>query len=99
LERSKIINLGLALSWPMDKLPDEFGLYYFIASVYNFLEEGSMSLSTWEIFGIAFGAAVLIVAIIAVDLRVMARERGDLSFQTRGKGILWRVTHQSHWPE
>jgi len=21
--------------------------------------------------------------------------RGDLSFQTKGKGILWRVTHQS----
>lgn len=72
---TEIINLSSALSNQSYQPPAEFGPCYFIPSFYNYLAGRSKSLSTGAISGIAVGAAVLIIAIIAIGIYALWQRR------------------------
>lgn len=74
-QRSEILKISLALSNQTYIPPDGFIPYYFKPAVYNFLLEGSKGLSSGAITGIAVGAAVLVLAIIAVAIYALRQRR------------------------
>ncbi|KAH9332015.1 hypothetical protein KI387_004123, partial [Taxus chinensis] len=70
-EPSEIVKLGNTLSRQIYKPPKEFGPYYFLSNPgYLFLgfSKGSKRLSTGAIIGMAVGAAVLVLAILAIGI-------------------------------
>eukprot|EP00253_Pinus_taeda_P022799 PITA_22799 len=74
-QRSEILKISLALSNQTYIPPDGFIPYYFKPAVYIFLLEGSKGLSSGAITGIAVGAAVLVLAIIAVAIYAFRQRR------------------------
>ncbi|KAH9332016.1 hypothetical protein KI387_004124, partial [Taxus chinensis] len=71
-EPSEIVKLGNTLSGQIYKSPKEFGPYYFIPNpgylFLDFSKGGSRRLSTGAIIGMAVGAAVLVLAILAIGI-------------------------------
>lgn len=74
-QRSEILKIGLAFSNQTYIPPAGFIPYYFKPAVYNFLLEGSKGLSSGAITGIAVGAAVLVLAIIALAIYALRQRR------------------------